>query len=351
MPEFTAPVFLTLLPLTVVVLLWQWRRRRPALRYSDLSLFDGLPRGRAPFVRWFMALWRSLAILMLILALAGPRWPDPESAVRLPTEGVALSMVLDISSSMATTDVRWAPDEPFISRLEAAKRSLRLFLIGGTGPDGTEFPGRPTDRAGLVTFAVWPNPVCPLTLAHPILIDILYEQQIADHLDEGSNVGDAIAQGVLQLQSAGEQRKVLILLSDGEHNFDLAEPRSPLKPRQAAQLAAAESIIIHAIDTGGEPIPPGDMADASARDAYEQRLAGREILDSVTRMTGGQVFSASDADGMRAALQQIDELERVEIKTFHYRHYHEQRPWLTFGVLVLLLCGCLVERVLCRVTP
>jgi len=51
---------------------------------------------------------------------------------------------------------------------------------------------------------------------------------------------------------------VLILLSDGELNYpDQADPQAqnPLKPRQAAQLAANLGIPIYVIDTGGESAP------------------------------------------------------------------------------------------------
>ena len=47
---------------------------------------------------------------------------------------------------------------------------------------------------------------------------------------------------------AGGRRKVLVLLSDGEHNV----PPPALKPRQAAQLAGNLDVPIYVIDAGGE---------------------------------------------------------------------------------------------------
>ena len=47
---------------------------------------------------------------------------------------------------------------------------------------------------------------------------------------------------------------MLILLSDGEHNIDFADQdRQPLKPRQAASLAANLGITIYTIDTRRRP--------------------------------------------------------------------------------------------------
>ncbi|HEY8503687.1 MAG TPA: VWA domain-containing protein, partial [Gemmataceae bacterium] len=284
-------------------------------------------------------------------ALSGPRWPDPDSGYRLPTEGIAVALVLDVSPSMGQPDFVWQPGEPRIARLEAAKRSLRLFVAGGAGPDGTTFEGRPTDLVGLVTFAMWPKPVCPLTLSHSVLLQMLDEQEPAEGLNQGTNVGDAIAQGVLQLGAAPGQRKVMVLFSDGEHNFDLTEPRTPLRPRQAAQLAAARGVKIYAIDTGGEPVPPSDPDDSAARDAFEQRTAGREVLRSVAEMTGGRTFVANDGAQMREVMKEIDSLEREDILSFRYRRYHELAPGLALAALALAAGGWLLERTRWRRLP
>ena len=47
MPSFASPEFLLLIPAAFLVAWWSARRRRPALRYSDIRLVAGLPRGRA----------------------------------------------------------------------------------------------------------------------------------------------------------------------------------------------------------------------------------------------------------------------------------------------------------------
>ena len=52
-------------------------------------------------------------------------------------------------------------------------------------------------------------------------------------LDGGTTWCDAVALGLHRLQSAGPRRKVLVLLTDGEHN--VPNPRSDWTPRQAAQ--------------------------------------------------------------------------------------------------------------------
>ena len=339
MPDFAHPAFLGLLPLPPLLFVWWLRRRRPALRYPATSAFAGLPVGRARRVRFLGALLRALGALTLVLAVAGPRWPDLKT--RIPTEGVAIVLALDVSGSMAGSSKEsnsfvWQPgSSERISRLEAARRAFRLFVEGGDAPDGTHFEGRSTergtDRIGLVTFTACPQPVCLPTLNHSVVLAMLDEARSWGELAEGTNIGDAIVEGLNMLESAGSRRKVLILLSDGEHNFDLADPeRRPFKPLQAAKLSASLGIPIYVIDAGGE-LPPDARPEA-----IQQRLDGRRVNEAVAEMTGGKAFTANNGADMLEVCRTIDRLERQPVLSYQYRRYHEAYPWLAAASLVLL---------------
>src|SRR3954454_6505226 len=137
MPAFAHPWLLLLLPVAPVAA-WAWlRRRRPALRFGRVGLVANLPPGRSRQARRGVALLRAVGVAALVVALAGPRWPDP--GTRLPAEGIAVVMVLDVSGSMAERDFLWRSEQ--ITRLDAAKRAFRLFVQGGNA-DGTHLPGR-----------------------------------------------------------------------------------------------------------------------------------------------------------------------------------------------------------------
>src|SRR5262245_23300768 len=215
--EFAEPWFLFFLP--VPILLWLCRRwgRRAALRYPSVRLLDGIPRARVPVIA--RELLRFLAVGAVVLALAQPRTPDLRT--RIPADGIAIVFVLDTSGSMQETTFVWDPGTSPITRAEAARRAFRLFIAGGDGPDGTHFDGRSTERGtdaiGLVTFSNWPHPVCPPTLNHSVLLTILDGVPKPTARDTGTNVGDAIAEGIIRLERVSARRKVLVLLSDGEH--------------------------------------------------------------------------------------------------------------------------------------
>jgi Ca-activated chloride channel homolog len=334
---------LLLLPLPAVVLWWRLRWGFAAIRFPAVELFAGLPQSRWPII--IGEGFRILALTAVIIAMAGPRLPDLKT--RLTTQCVTLMLVLDTSGSMEEETFVWQPGSSPVTRREAAKRVFRLFIAGGDGPDGAHFDGRSTERGtdaiGLVTFSTLPQTVCPPTLNHSVTLDILDRVPPASVIDTATNIGDALTEAILRLENAPAGRKAIILLSDGEHNYDLADPeRAPLKPRQAARLAASRGIPVYTIDTGGDP-PPGA--------AGEQRRAGREVNEQVAQITGGRSFVANDGGQLRDVCGQIDALERLPVVSPAYRRYHDLSPWFLGVALTLAVAVFLLERTVWRRLP
>jgi Ca-activated chloride channel family protein len=327
-PQFANPAFLLL---AAIVPLWIWRwlhRRRSGLRYSDTTLLKSLPAGRGRIARWGEAVLRTTGLLLLVIALAGPRWPDLRT--RVTTEGIAIQMVVDVSGSMAEPDFAWKDQR--ITRLEAIKRAFALFVAGGDGPDGERLEGRPDDLIGLVTFATRPESPCPLTLSHSVLLRMLEAEQPRSLPTESqTNIGDAIAWALHRLENAGARRKILVLLSDGEHNV----PPPAFKPRQAAQLAATLHVPIYAIDAGGD-LPGQEAESAGAVKASSDPAQGQRSLQAVTKISGGRYFRATDGKALLGVCQEIDLLERRNIQSFQYRRYYEGYPWFSLVALMLL---------------
>jgi Ca-activated chloride channel family protein len=329
--EFANPAWLFLL-VAVPVLTWWWlRRERSALRYPDTGWVAELPRGRGRWIRWISAGARAVALALIVIALAGPRWPDLRT--RIPTEGIAISMLVDVSGSMAEPDFDWQ-GEP-ITRLDAVKKVFRLFVEGGVGPDGEKLEGRATDQIALVTFATRPDRPYPLTLSHSVLLRLLDDEKPRSITGEmETNISDAVAEGLERLQSAGpKRRKVMILLSDGEHN--VTPTQSGWTPRQAAQVAASLGVPVYTIDAGGE----GGSGLEGNVDSAATREAGRKTLRDIAEVTHGRSFQAKDTRELLSVCQEIDRLERQEIQSFQYRRYYEAYPWFglaSFALFVLI---------------
>ena len=350
--SFAHPEFLWLLPLAPVVAWWWLRQPRPAMRFSDTSVFAYRGR-RAAVAMWGGALLRGGACLALILACAGPRRPDLKT--RLPAEGIAVMMAIDVSGSMETPDVIWNPNSPPVTRLEAARRAFKLFVAGGEAPDGTAFEPRSGDSVGVVSFAAVPQVACPLTLNHSVLFKVVDELKPKSQADAGTNIGDALAEATDRLDAVKTKRKakVLILLSDGEHNVSTVDPVKgeprpgidrTMRPREAAQLAANLGVRVYTIDTGGDS-PPGAPPDVVAL-----REEGRATLQKVAEMTGGRSFAATSGTELLAAYREISLLDKVEVDAPIYRRYFEDYGWCAAAALVLLLAAHVLDRTAWRVT-
>jgi Ca-activated chloride channel family protein len=321
MPELAYP-WVTLLLVVPALLAWRRGKGRGA-PFSDLRLLTQQRASASWGARYGPFALRLLGLATLILALMGPRWPDLKT--RLETEGVAILLAVDVSGSMGERDFFWGDEA--ITRLEAVQRVYSLFLAGGQ-VEGARFEGRPTDLAGVVRFATRPEVACPLTLQHRALLSILENEQPRAAAGESeTNISDAIALATARLENAGTRRKVLVLLSDGEHN--VSTPASGWTPIQAAQVAASLGVIIHSIDAGTDELRPGESPDS--------RAAAVETLRAIAEVTGGDYFPASDTQALASSLRKIDRMERAPITSFQYRRYHEGYPWLGLASFLLFL--------------
>jgi len=273
-------------------------------------------------------------LTLTIVAMSGPRWAD--ETTRLPTEGISIAMVVDVSVSMAEEDFDWQNKK--ISRLLGVKQIFRLFVTGGSTADGSDLKGRPNDLVALVTFATQPETACPLTLDHKALMEILDWQEPRTAATDGTtNPGDAIAWGLHLLQQAPTRRKVLVYLTDGESNV----PKK-LTPRQAAQLAANLSIPIYAIDASPTP---------TSKEEAEEAKKARDTMQAISKMTEGEYFRALDGPGLVKAYKNIDQMERDRIVSFEYRRYYEGYLWFALAALACFVVLIALEATRWRKLP
>lgn len=286
--------------LLVPLVLFLSRRRRPAaIDYSALHDLTGLPRSVTTRLREALPLLRALALVLCVAALARPQ--QGLEATRIYSDGIAIVMVVDISSSMATPDAVF--DGEVGSRLALVKRAFRDFVRGREG-----------DLIGMVTFARYADSVCPLTLDYDTLLSLLDQMDIVPQAEEdGTAIGEAIALGVERLQGSEASSRVMILLTDGTNNAG-ATP-----PLQAAQIAKALGVRIHTVGTGNE-------------------YAIDELaLLEIAAHTGGQYFHATDDEALHRIYAAIDRLETTATVSEHHRQYVERFAWFLLPALGLLL--------------
>lgn len=319
-PSFGEPLWLVgVLAIAAIVLL---RRRRGAsvFVYPHAGKLAGLP-GVGSTASRIPTLLAAAGCGCLFTAAANPRLPDYET--RLPSDGAAIAFVVDVSGSMAEPI---APGGP--SRLAAAQATFRKLLLGDEA-DAAKFPGRPNDRAALIVFSAVPRTLSPPTFNHAVTAKLLAELKPRAGPDAGTNIGDAIAEAAARLQATEAKRKVILLLSDGEHNLVGDGVDGPLKPRQAGRLAESLGIVLHAVDCGGE---------ASGAASAERRAEGGRILAATAELTGGRFAQAGTAEELENVIAELDRLERSQALSFRYRRYHDlsRATALVGGILLAL---------------
>jgi Ca-activated chloride channel family protein len=317
--------WLLLLLLALPIWWWLWRRRDvPAARYSDVTIPATASRRR-----WWVklpAVLRALALGALGLAAAGPRIGG--DTVEIKQEGIAIVITIDISSSMLAED--FAPS----NRLEVAKRQAVGFIRGRTA-----------DRIGLVAFAGEALTQVPVTLDYPVIEQAVMDLKIGS-LEDGTAIGSGLATAVNRLRRAPDKSKVILLLTDGENNKGLIDPRT------AAATASAFGIKVYTIGVGtiGEaPIPTGRGLGGFRYELLPVRI-DEPLLQEIAQKTGGRYFRAKDSEALSRIFRQIDALEKTPIQVTRYTRYDETtRPLILLGLaalgLELLLGTTLVVRV------
>jgi Ca-activated chloride channel family protein len=316
-----------LLLLLLALPLWWWRRRRipPGTKYSDVSFAAAVARPT-----WWVRLpvWlRSLALGAWVVAAAGPKVGGDR--VELKKEGIAIVITIDISSSMLAED--FAPS----NRLEVAKRQAIAFVRG-----------RQADRIGLVAFAGEALTQVPVTLDYAVVEQAILEMRIGS-LEDGTAIGSGLATAVNRLRRAPDKSKVVMLLTDGENNKGLIDPRT------AAAAAAAYGIKVYTIGVGTEgeaPIPTGRSLGGGFRYEVLPVRIDEELLTEIAKRTGGRYFRAKDSEALSRIFAEIDQLEKTPVSVTRYTQFDEAtRPFLLVGLLALglelLLNATLVVRV------
>lgn len=325
---------------------WLASRAPGAVTISSLALVNKLPRSWRSRLTPLPPLLLALATICLAVALAGPRIGD--TSTRVQREGIAIGMVVDRSGSMRALD--FVRDGEQIDRLEVVKEVFRDFVLGGDAGQG-----RPDDLIGLIGFARYADGLCPLTLDHANLVQILNDVEIAEADEDGTALGEGLGLAVERLLRYPGASKVAILLTDGVSNV------GDLEPSQAAELAAANDVKVYCIgigSTGRAPFPLMDRQGRvlTGRDGRPRQRAMRVELDEKTlkgiaERTGGLYFNARTLDDLSDVYREIDQLERREIEELRYLQYRELYSRFVIAALALVATATILGSTLLRRLP
>lgn len=295
---------LTLIPvaaLAVAYVVVQRRRHRYAVRFASLPMLERVIPRRPGWRRHLPA-----TVVLLALSLLGLAAARPELALRMPYDRATVMVAIDVSGSMAATDV--PPN-----RMEAAKAAASAFV--------EQLPD--TMNVGVITFAGSSAVVAPPTTEHD------EAQRLIESLSlgrGGTAIGEAVFSSVEQVQRMAAESETdgdavptrVVLLSDGDNT-------SGRSPQQAAEAAVAAGLPVSTIAYGTpDGILPGGNGQAVPVDT--------ETLRTLAQATGGTAYTAESGEELRDVYADIG--SSIGWRT----EQREVTPYLA-ALGLLLACG------------
>ncbi len=325
--EYPRLLWLEVIPLLLVLhyLYLELRERNPHMRVSTIVPWMKTGKGLMNMVRHFPFLLRTLALVMIILAIARPR--SSEQMDRVDTEGIDIMLAMDVSTSMLARD--FTPD-----RISAAKDIAIEFISQ-----------RPYDRMGIAVFAGESYTQCPLTTDRATLINLMKEIS-TDLIEDGTAIGNGLATAVARLKDSDAKSRVIILLTDGVNN------RGEITPQMAAEIAKTYGIRVYTIGVGANGMAPYPVMTPWGVDIQKVQVEiDEDLLSEIATSTGGRYFRATDNTKLMEIYNEINRMEKARITVDSFPVYKELFPGYALVALVALLLEMILKLFVIRRLP
>lgn len=283
--------------------------RRPHLRVSDIRYWKAGGKSVLSYLRHAPMLLRTVALSMIIIAIARPR--SSSKMDKIDTEGIDIVLAMDVSTSMLARD--FTPD-----RISAAKDIAIEFISQ-----------RPSDRIGIVVFAGESYTQCPLTTDRATLINLMKEIQTG-LIEDGTAIGNGLATAVARMQGSDAKSRVVILLTDGVNN------RGEITPQTAADIAKTYGIRVYTIGVGANGTAPYPVITPWGVQMQDVEVEiDEDLIKGIAETTGGRYFRATDNTKLSEIYSEINKMEKARTTIDSFPVYKEL--FMDFA-LVALIC-------------
>lgn len=321
MPNFLFSIdwialWISIIGLLCAYLLRNFLDSRPP--YLSFSYLKDLQRGQHKRINWTSLPQRlqSLALLSFLIAFIDPHLmftpnrpaeKEPDLTKKeLPTEGIAIYLVLDQSGSMA---------QRIVAKINGEKQSIRkMDLLKQVTSQFIQ--DQSSNLIGLVAFARLPHVIAPLTLDENALQKALNEVEIVKVKEEdGTGLGYAIfktahlivatkhfAQELRGKGRAAYEIKgtAIIAITDGLQNPNPLDKGNRLRTIELEEVAAyAKSQDIHLY-----------LINIDPSISSPQFAPHRRLMKTITEATGGQFYLTSETQDLQKIYKDIDVLEK-----------------------------------------
>lgn len=330
MLTFDAPQFLLLFILFPVIWLLPrvYRSRARGLPFSLQAWGNHRDYLSSLFVDLLLIFERILfwcGVASLIIAIAGPVRVNRRESYA--SRGLDIMIVLDSSPSMA------AMDFGVENRLETAKSMIRPFV-----------ESRENDSFGLISFSSQADLLLPPTVDRDLFLEKLESMEISS-MDQGTSIGMGLALGILHLSSSQAERKVLLLMTDGENNI------GEITPDTAVSMARQLNVAIYTIGIGTTGEIQLEFLDPESGKIISGTFNSRfdeELLKEIASETGGSYYRAISTATLSTIFKNIDTRETGERLTRLLVEKEYLHRWFIMASLILIFTALFLRRLVLR---
>lgn len=322
--EYPALLWLLVIPALMLVhyIYIELSGRRPHLRVPDVKFWKAGGRSVLGVIRHLPFLLRTIALVMIIIAIARPR--SSTKMDKIDTEGIDIVLAMDVSTSMLARD--FTPD-----RISAAKDIAIEFISQ-----------RPFDRMGIVVFAGESYTQCPLTTDRATLINLMKEIETG-LIEDGTAIGNGLATAVARMQNSDAKSRVVILLTDGVNNS------GEITPQTAADIAKTYGIRVYTIGVGANGTAPYPvMTPWGVQMQNVEVEIDENLLKNIAETTGGRYFRATDNTKLSEIYSEINKMEKARTTIDSFPIYKELFTGFALIALACLLLEVLISFILRR---
>ena len=324
--------FLLFAPLVLAAWRMLRRGRRAGIKFAPVGRLPAKTAGWRARVANLSPWFFLVGVALLVVAAARPRTSLARSSRSV--DAIAIAMTVDVSGSMEALDFMASGSRTERTRLDVVKEVFAKFV-----------KARPDDLIGLITFGGYASTRAPLTADHEVLLHVLKGVQVptvtydrsgrpVDQEETMTAIGDGLATAIARVKDAEMKSKIVILLSDGVSNTGAVEPDA------AAAAAAKLGVRVYTIGVGTHsrrtPFRARDVFGRT-RIQYADMSFDESQLKSIAAKTGARYFGVRDEGGLKAALEEIDSLEKTTLDRTVYQRWNEYfPPFLLAGAFLVL---------------
>jgi Ca-activated chloride channel family protein len=283
--------YLLLLLIPFIICLKFCKAKKSRLIFPNASLFKKINSKKS----YLDMILKVTIFSLLTIALASPFSQD--DVVIQKDKGYEISLILDASGSMQQMD-----------KFDIVKNIVSQFISK-----------REHDKLGLTIFADFAYVAIPLTYDKKSILRLLNKIDVGVAGTQRTALYEALFMSSKLFKSSNAKDKIAILLTDGVDNTGTI----PLDV--AIRSVKKYGIKVYVIGVGGR----GDYNPL--------------VLKRIAKESGGKFFEADSIQRLQAIYDEINKLEKSEIKADKYikKSYYFQYP---LGVALLLMILYFIKR-------